>query len=321
MTNEGAYARRARRAVLAVSVILVGAVTALCFFTVDTSEYAVVTEFGEPVAVITTSGLHFKYPYQRVAKFDNRLFIHTPPLSEFLTLEKTSVVASSAILWRIDDPQKFLETVFNRIGAESRLSDILFAELGAAIGGAPLEAFISADPGVYRAEAIIAGVARRCREIALRDYGIAVTDIKLQRLDFPKRNRLAVYNRMKSERVRISMRFRSEGEEEGVKIRATAEQEKNRLLSEAFKVAQRHRGEGEARAARIYAESLGRAPEFYRFLRSREAAKVYLDEDTTLILPAESELFSLLYDSDHFNRSEQPRSDLAETPPKGGSIN
>ncbi len=67
MTNEGAYARRARRAVLAVSAILVGAVAALCFFTVDTSEYAVVTEFGEPVAVITTSGLGFKYPYQSVA--------------------------------------------------------------------------------------------------------------------------------------------------------------------------------------------------------------------------------------------------------------
>ncbi len=311
---------RTRSVVLAVASVLAIAVAQFCFFSVDTSEYAVVIEFGNPVQVVTEPGLGFKYPYQNVVKFDNRLYVYTPPLSEFLTLEKTPVVASTAILWRIDDPSRFLQTVFDRVGAESRLSDILFAELGAAIGSAPLTAFVSADPGVYRAEDIIVDVAERCREIALRDYGIAVTDVKLQRLDFPERNRLSVFARMKSERVRISMRYRSEGEEEGLKIRATAEQEKTKILSEAFKVAQQHRGEGEARAARIYAQSLSLSPEFYRFLRTREASKKFLDEETTLILPAESELFSLLYDSNYFNRSEETSSSLAENPQKGESM-
>ena len=278
----------------------VGALVWLSLFSVDTAEFAIVTEFGNPVQVITEPGLRVKLPYQNVNRFDNRVFIHTPPLNEFLTKEKTAVVASTAVLWRIADPRKYFETVFNRLGAESRLSDILFAELGAAIGSNPLTAFLSTVPDEYRAEAILTDVAEKCRQIALRDFGIAVLDVKLQRLDFPKRNRLSVYSRMKSERVRISMKYRSEGEEESLKIRAAANQEKARIMAEAFKVAQQHRGEGEAEAARIYARSLGSAPEFYWFVRTMEATRKALEKETTLVLPADSELFGLLFDSNHF---------------------
>lgn len=273
----------------------------LCFFTVDASEYAVVTEFGDPVQVIKTPGLNFKYPYQSVTKFDNRLFILVPPLSEFLTREKTNVVASSAILWRIADPKKFLQTVFDKNGAESRLSDILFAQLGAALGRTPLAAFVSINPGEYQAEAILKMVAEQIRETALRDYGIAVVDVRLQRLDFPEKNRLSVFSRMKSERGRVSMRYRSEGEEEGLKIRAVAEKEKTRIMSEAFKISQKYQGEGEAQAARIYAEALNKDPAFYKFLRTMEASRKSIDQETTLVLPVDSELFRLLYDSNYDN--------------------
>ena len=125
--------------------------------------------------------------------------------------------------------------------------------------------------------------------------------MQLQRFDFPERNRLRVYARMKSERARISMKYRSEGEEEGLKIRAAADEEKSRLLSEAYKVGEQHRGQGEAEAARIYAEALGAAPEFYRFLRTLEATRKFVGAGTTMVLPANSELFGLLYDSDHYD--------------------
>ena len=130
-----------------------------CFFIVDQAEHAVVTQFGEPVQVVTTPGLGLKLPYQSVQKFDSRLFVYAPPLGEFLTLEKTAVVASGAILWRIAEPRKYFETVFDRTGAEARLSDILFAELGAAIGRSPLDAFVSSAPAAYRADALLEAVS------------------------------------------------------------------------------------------------------------------------------------------------------------------
>lgn len=279
----------------------------LCCFTVETGEYALVTEFGKPVQVVTTAGLRFKLPYQSVRNFDSRLFVYTPAATEFLTVEKTPVVAASTILWRIADPEKFFQTVFDRSGAESRLGDILFAELGAAIGRNPLAAFFSMEPASFKSEAILGEVGRKCREIALRDFGIEVSGVLLRSFDFPKQNRPPLFSRMKSERGRLSMKFRSEGEEEGLKVRAAADQEKSRILSEALKQAQQTRGEGEGRAARIYAQSLSRGPDFYAFVRTMQASRNLVPKGTTLMLPADSELFGLLQDSSHYDRNGSNR--------------
>ena len=319
MRHQSTVRPRARGLAL-VALLAVALLTVqLSLFRVETGEYAVVTEFGDPVQVVTTPGLGIKYPYQSVRKFDARLYVHTPEFSEFLTRDKTAVIASGAILWRVEEPRKYFETVFNRTGAESRLNDILFAELGAAIGRNPLGAFVGTDQSAYRAEQILAEVAERCRQTARRDYGIDVVDVQLQRFDFPERNRLRVYARMKSERAQISMKHRSEGEEEGLKIRAEADEERVRIRSEAFKVAEQHRGRGEAEAARIYAETLEAAPDFYRFLRTLEASRKFVEDGTTLVLPANSALFGLLYGSNHYERAaERAEGTPRETPAADG---
>jgi membrane protease subunit HflC len=290
---------------IALAVVAVVTVRA-CTFIVDSAKFAVVTAFGRPVQVIKQAGLGFKLPYQSVRFFDNRLEAFTPASSEFLTIEKTPVVAAGTIAWRVTEPQKFFETVFDRAGAESRLADILFAELGAAIGRSPLSAFVSTQAGSYRAEAILAEVTAKCRDAASRDYGIEIADVRLQSFDFPKQNRARVYARMASERGRISMRYRSEGEEEGSKVRAAADREKSQILSESLKLAQHHRGAGEAEAARIYAQTLTQSPEFYRFLRTMEASRTVLPKSTTLVLPVHSELFGLLMQSGYFDRAAVP---------------
>jgi len=285
---------------------LIGAAALSCYIVVA-GEYAVVTDFGRPVRVVTTPGLQFKYPYQSVRTFDARLFASTPSASEFLTLEKTPVVAAGTILWRIADAKKFFQTVFDRAGAESRLGDVLFAEMGAAVGRSPLSAFYSVEPGEYRVDAILADVAARCRDVALRDFGIEVVDVELRTFDFPKQNRGPLYARMKSERGRLSMKYRSEGEEEGLKVRAAADQQKTQILSEALKIAQQHRGRGEGEAAHIYAGALSQGPDFYQFMRTMEASHNLVPKGTTLVLPANSELFGLLSDSSHYERHSATR--------------
>jgi membrane protease subunit HflC len=280
---------------------LVCAVLRLCFFRVDNAEYAIVTDFGRPTQVITSPGLAFKLPYQSVRTLDRRLFVYASPPSEFLTLEKTPVVAAGTVLWRVADARRFYETVFDRIGAESRLGDILFAELGAALGRNPFTTFVSTDAAAYHSQEVMAGLMRRCRDVALADYGIDVVDVQLRRFDFPKQNRLRLYARMKSERGRISMQYRSEGEEEGLKVRAAAEQEKARILANATEASQQRRGEGEGEAARIYGHALEQAPDFYAFTRTLEASRSLAHKATTMVLPADSPLFGLLFDSNYFN--------------------
>jgi membrane protease subunit HflC len=137
--------------------------------------------------------------------------------------------------------------------------------------------------------------------VAQRDYGIEVIDVQLRGFDFPKQNRLRLYARMKSERGRISMLYRSEGEEEGLKVRAAAEEQKARILARAIEFSQQRRGEGDGEAARIYANALSRAPEFYAFLRTMEASRTFARKSTTMVLPADSPLFGVLFESKYFN--------------------
>ena len=54
------------------------------------------------------------------------------------------------------------------------------------------------------------------------------------------------------------------------------------------------RGDGEAEAISIFAEALQQDPEFYAFQRTLESYKTFLTTNTTVVLPADSELFQFL---------------------------
>jgi membrane protease subunit HflC len=99
---------------------------------------------------------------------------------------------------------------------------------------------------------------------------------------------------MKAERERIAKRYRSEGEEESVKIKAQTDKDKTILLAESYMQAEKTKGEGDAEAVKIYAQAYEKDPEFYSFVRTLEAYGKSLGEGTTVILPEDSEFFKYL---------------------------
>ena len=88
------------------------------FFTVRETEFVLVTQFGRPVATVTDAGLHVKWPFQSARYFDRRLRVYNPRPSEFLTRDKKNLVIESYVLWRIADPQTFVESVGDAVAAE-----------------------------------------------------------------------------------------------------------------------------------------------------------------------------------------------------------
>src|SRR5689334_5905705 len=120
------------RAALLAGAVALTALALSCAVVVDATQFGIVTAFGRPVAVIDRPGLTMKAPYETVHRIDRRLFVYVAPPAEFLTLEKTPVVAAGTVIWRTVDPKHFFEAVFDRRGAEARLGELLLAELGAA---------------------------------------------------------------------------------------------------------------------------------------------------------------------------------------------
>ena len=267
----------------------------LVFFSVDETQYAVVTQFGEPVRAITQPGLQLKWPepIQSTVFFDKRVIVLNPEKAEYLTSDKKNVVVEDFVAWRIADPVQYLKSLQERSRAETRLADIVSSELGTSLGKQELASLVTTEPGAMKLPAMLEEVARTT-DVQAQKYGIQVVDVRAKLLNFPEKNRLSVFSRMKSERESIARKYRSEGSEEAAKIRADADREQRVIVSEAYAKAEKLRGEGDAEAIRIYAEAYGKDPEFYKFLRTLESYGKFIDDKTTVVLPANSELLKYL---------------------------
>jgi membrane protease subunit HflC len=266
----------------------------LTFYTTRETEFALITQFGRPVRTVVNAGLHVKWPFQSILRFDRRLRVYNPRPSEFLTRDKKNLVIENYVAWRIADPDRFVKSVGDTSSAEMRLHDIIWSGLSAALGTLDLESLVSASADKTQAAAMLDMLTTHADLAALEQYGIRVVDVRIKRLNLPDQNKQAVFARMRAERERIAMQYRAEGEEQALVIRANADREKEAILSAAYKDAEKIRGEGDAEATRIYGQAYSKNPHFYKLLRTLESYKKVLDDKTTIILNSDSALLKIL---------------------------
>lgn len=299
--------------VLVPLILLIGAST----FTVDQTQAAVRTQFGQPLGgAITEPGLYFKVPFiQKIHYFDRRIMEWDGNPNQIPTKDKKFIWVDTTARWRINDPLKFLQTVKDETGAHSRLDDVVdaaardnisknnlidvvrdsnrelqFSEKIEDLGVQNEEDLKKSDVGRSQITGAILETARRLTP----EYGIELIDVKITRINYVESVQKKVYARMISERNRIAEKYRSEGEGEKARILGQLEKEKKRIYSEAYKRAQEIEGEAEAESTRIYAAALNADPEFYSFLKTLETYDKTISDKTTLILSTNSELLHML---------------------------
>ncbi|MBN2254486.1 MAG: protease modulator HflC [Deltaproteobacteria bacterium] len=265
-------------------IVFVAAVLASqSLFTVDQTQQSIVIELGKPIEGVQAPGLHFKRPFiQQVEYFENRILLYDAAPTEILTKDKKNLVVDNYTKWRIINPLTFFKTVRNEVGAQSRLDDIVYAQLRVELGQHDLSDIVSTT----RNE-IMAIVTKKSSDRA-KEYGIDVIDVRIKRADLPEQNEKHVFGRMKAERERQAKQYRSEGTEESQKITAKADMERSIILATAQKEAEQIKGEGDAKAIKIYAEAYGKDLEFFEFVRSLEAYKKTLKTDSTLVIRPDS---------------------------------
>jgi len=256
---------------------------------VDETEQIVIVQLGKPVRNITEPGLNFKLPFiQSATVFEKRLLEYDSAPNTILTEDKKNLILDNYAQWRISDPLKFMQTMRTEALAQPRLDDIIYSNLRVQLGTHLMHEIVST-----MRDSLMHKVTVNANRDA-QEYGIDIIDVRIKRADLPKENENAVFDRMKAERERMAKGFRSEGEEEAVKIRAETDKDREIILSEAYKDAQIIRGEGEAQAIKIYADAFQSDPDFYEFVRTMEAYEEIFDENTKLVLTPESEFLKYL---------------------------
>ena len=261
-------------------------------FIVDETQQVVILQLGKPVKTVIEPGFNYKlpFPFQEKIVFDDRLLEYDSPPEAILSKDKKSLIVDNYVRWKIIDPLQFLKTVQAIPTAKSRMDDIVYSELRRELGTHDMVEIITEN----REE--IMDVVTKASNTATLSYGISVIDVRIRRVDLPSENEESIYARMEAERKRQANKFRSEGSEEAQKIRAATDRDKTIILANAYKEAEIIRGEGDAKAVQIYAKSYSSDPKFYEFVRTLDAYKKVVDDNTTLVLPSNSKLFKLLMD-------------------------
>ena len=258
------------------------------------NEYTVVRQFGEVVDIRSTAGVSLKIPLiQTASTLPNTVLLYDLPISDVITQDKKTMVADSFVLWKIEDPKLFIQTLNGSISnAESRLSTIVYNSMKNIISSRTQSDVISGRDGELAAD-IRDGVGD-----TLTQYGIELIAVETKHLDLPDDNTEAVYQRMISERNNIAASYTAQGESDAQKIRSETDREVQVMLSEAEAQAEILIAEGEAEYMNILSDAYSdpAKADFYSFVRALDAAKASLaGGGNTLFLSKDSPLAQIFY--------------------------
>jgi len=263
---------------------------AFSLFSVSETEYAIRTRFGEIIDTRYKPGLHLKWPWDRVTKFDRRVLSESYTGETFLTNDGRGLIVDFYVKWRVKDPSTYYTAVAGSEGlAAQRLAEIVKDGIKSVVAQRTLQQVVSAERAAVTGQMF--GQASR----NAGGLGVELIDVRVQRIDLPDEVAARVYESMKQSFARTASRLRAEGQQESATIRATAERERTVILADAERDALHTRGEGDAAATQIYSRAYSKDPEFYAFYRSLQAYERSIGKDgDLLVLTPDGEFFRYL---------------------------
>ncbi len=256
-------------------------------FTVNMTEQVLVLQFGKPIRVVATPGLHTKLPFvQEVVYLPKQLLALNAPSEEVIAADKKRMVVDAFARYRVTNPLLFYQSLTNEQTAAVRLTPLLSSNVRRVLGSKDLSVVLSAQRA-----ALMRDITRNMNTDAA-GFGVRVVDVRIRKADLPEQNSEAIYKRMQTERERQAAHFRAEGQETEQRIKARADREVTVILAEARREADILHGQGDAEKTKILGAAYGQDPKFFAFYRSLRAyRRAFAQGSTRLILSPSTPFF------------------------------
>ncbi len=312
-----------RVAAIGIAVIIIGfLVIRTCVLVVNEFDQVVLTEFGQPVGEARTEpGLYFVMPWYQPHRYSKRLLRWDGERAQIPTADKRFIWVDTTARWRVKDPLKFLQSVRNYRGAQTRLDDIIDSEVRTVLSENDLIEAVRTDPQLVRAPGEATKVAadlhiergrkvlqdrivERAQITTLEQFGIELKDVRIKRINYIEEVQASIFNRMIAERKKVAEEYRSVGKGKAAEILGRMEKQLKVIRSGAYRKAREIEGEADAEATRIYAEAYSQDSEFYAFLQTLETYSGALGKArkkgtrTTLLMSTGAEFFKYLKTAD-----------------------
>ena len=273
--------------IVGIAVFIIGVILYSSIFVIREDEQALVLQFGDPRREVKEAGLNFKVPFiQDAVYFDKRVLDFDASAAEVPTLDQKQLVVDSFARYRIVDPLKFYQTVVFEANAEAQINNIISAALRDAFGQELFTRLMT-----ERRALLMVGVTKTV-DLAARNLGIEVVDVRIKRVDLPEENSQAIFRRMQTQREQEARGIRAEGDKKAREIRADADKQQRVIVAEAKKTSEILRGEGDAVATKLYNQAFGNDRDFFDFYRSLQAMRKGLTgESTSYVGPPRGEFY------------------------------
>jgi membrane protease subunit HflC len=275
----------------------------------------VITQFGRPVKIVQQPGLKIKTPFIQKAKFfEKRIIEWDGEPSDILTRDKENIGINTWARWKIVDPLKF----YTSLGTEDRGQGVLDEVIGSAVknivSSYPLNEMLrntnrkleyttvelekaETDKNVHISNgrsSLVKEINKMADEGLSDRYGMELVDVRIKHINYIPAVIPKIFDRMRSERIRIANKYESEGRREEAEILGYMKKELEKIESEGYKIATETRGEADAEAVKIYAEAYGKDPDFYSFAKTLETYEKTIDENTRLYLSTDSDYYKYI---------------------------
>ncbi len=273
-----------------IAVIIGIAVVALAGASVTVTqqnEYKLIRQFGKVDRVISEPGISFKIPFiESTQSLPKETLLYDLAASDVITKDKKTMISDSYVLWRIQDPLKFAQTLNCSLeSSESRINTAVYNATKNVISSLSQDQVITSRDGEL-SEQVMDAIGDN-----MEQYGVQLIKFETKRLDLPDDNKAAVYERMISERDNIAATYTAEGNSEAKVIRNATDKDVTIQISDAKKQAEILEAEGEQEYMKILAQAYGEEErsEFYSFVRSLDALKASMKGgNKTIILSSDS---------------------------------
>jgi membrane protease subunit HflC len=281
-----------RRLPVLIAVLMLVVTAFASLFTVSETQLALRQQFGAIVGADYAPGLHVRWPFiDNVVKFERRIVTQNYTSETFLTSENKGLIVDFYIKWRIADPGAYYRgTQGSEESAGLRLAERVKDGIKAAVAQRTLQQIVASERAAFTGD-----MFEGLKQVFLRDLGVQLVDVRVQRIDLVDEVSGSVYQRMQESFNVRAKQLRAEGSGEAERIRAEADRQRTEILANANRDAQRQRGEGDGAASAIYARAYGRNAEFASFYQSLQAYRDSIGRDgDVLVISPDSDFYKYL---------------------------
>lgn len=284
-----------------------------CFYVVNQDQVAVVKSLGRVVStvvdpmdvssvqanldrnekkninIIQEKGLHFKVPFvQDIELYDSKFLTYISSQETINTKDNRRIEIQMYAQYRVLDPVTYKLAVGDAAKANNIMDQLVYLTVIQSANTLEFNEFFYQNT----LNDLLDSKQEALNAQLLKDYGMYVSDIGVNRKNFPLANVQSIEEKMTLQIQKESEKLTAEGDSEYLQKQAIADREKAEIVSAAVEKAAIIKAEADAQAISIYQNSLKKDLEFYRFIKRMEIYKQL--KDTTIFVDQDNDIFDML---------------------------